>query len=93
MVVASVPTRGETLPRVIVTADDPEGTATHTEWVSPADFETEHFRHQLAERLAWAVSDASEAGPPHAPAPPAARSAPEPEVAALEPRRWPVAAL
>jgi hypothetical protein len=78
------------LPRVIVTADDPEGTATHTEWVSPADFETEHFRHQLAERLAWAVSDASEAGPPQAPA---ARSAPEAEAAALERHRWPVAAL
>ena len=81
------------MPRVIVTADDPEGTATHTEWVSPADFETEHFRHQLAERLAWAVSDASEAGPPQAPTAPSARSAPEAEAAAVERRRWPVAAL
>ena len=37
----------------------------HSERVSPEDFETDHFRTQLAERVAWAVEDAvSAAGVP-----------------------------
>jgi hypothetical protein len=47
------------MPRIIVVTDQPDGPAAYTEWVSPADFETEHFRHQLAERLAWATDDAA----------------------------------
>ena len=47
------------MPRIIVMTDQPDGPAAYTEWVSPADFETEHFRHQLAERLAWATDDAA----------------------------------
>ena len=47
------------MPRIIVKTDHPDGPVAYTEWVSPADFETEHFRHQLAERLAWATGDAA----------------------------------
>jgi hypothetical protein len=50
------------MPRITVTADDPSGRVLHSERVTPMDFETEHFRAQLAERVAWAVEDA-EAGP------------------------------
>ena len=46
------------MPRIIVTADDSAGRVLHSERVTPADFETEHFRSQLAERVAWAVEDA-----------------------------------
>jgi hypothetical protein len=46
------------MPRIIVTADDQAGRVLHSERVTPADFETEHFRAQLAERVAWAVEDA-----------------------------------
>jgi hypothetical protein len=46
------------MPRIIVTADDSGGRVLHSERVSPSDFETEHFRAQLAERVAWAVEDA-----------------------------------
>jgi hypothetical protein len=46
------------MPRIIVTADDSSGRVLHSERVSPSDFETEHFRAQLAERVAWAVEDA-----------------------------------
>ncbi len=31
------------------------------ERVTPGDFESHHFRRQLAERLAWAVNDAESA--------------------------------
>jgi hypothetical protein len=47
------------MPRIIVMTDHPDGPVAYTEWVSPADFETEHFRQQLAERLAWATDDAA----------------------------------
>ncbi|QEC49010.1 hypothetical protein FSW04_16485 [Baekduia soli] len=47
------------MPHIIVRADHPDDVVTHTEWVSRDDFETEHFRAQLAERLAWAVDDAA----------------------------------
>jgi hypothetical protein len=30
----------------------------HSERVIPSDFSTDHFRAQLAERVAWAVQDA-----------------------------------
>lgn len=46
------------MPRIIVTADDSGGRVLHSERVTPSDFETEHFRAQLAERMAWAVEDA-----------------------------------
>jgi hypothetical protein len=46
------------MPRIIVTADDSEARVLHSERVTPSDFETEHFRAQLAERVAWAVEDA-----------------------------------
>ena len=46
------------MPRIIVTADDSNGRVLHSERVTPSDFETEHFRTQLAERVAWAVEDA-----------------------------------
>lgn len=46
------------MPRIIVTTDDADARITHTEWVSPADFETDHFCRQFAERVAWAVGDA-----------------------------------
>jgi hypothetical protein len=46
----------------------------HSERVIPSDFTTDHFRAQLAERVAWAVQDAErevlsgEADRPPAPA-------------------------
>ena len=46
------------MPRITVIADDPSGRVLHSERVTPTDFETEHFRAQLAERVAWAVEDA-----------------------------------
>jgi hypothetical protein len=46
------------MPRILVTSDDTGGRVLHSERVTPADFETEHFRAQLAERVAWAVEDA-----------------------------------
>jgi hypothetical protein len=48
------------MPRIIVTTDDADARITHTEWVSPVDFETDHFCRQFAERVAWAVDDAME---------------------------------
>jgi hypothetical protein len=59
------------MPHIIVTADDSSGRVLHSERVTPSDFETEHFRTQLAERVAWAVEDAelaTGAEPPQAPA-------------------------
>jgi hypothetical protein len=47
------------MPRITVSTDLEPGVVAHTEWVTPADFETEHFRRHLAERLAWAVQDAA----------------------------------
>ena len=57
------------MPRIIVTADDSAGRVLHSERVTPADFETEHFRAQLAERVAWAVEDADREAPSAAEAP------------------------
>ena len=54
------------MPRIIVTADDSDQRVLHSERVTTADFETDHFRAQLAERVAWAVEDAASgaAAPP-----------------------------
>ena len=54
------------MPRIIVTADDSDQRVLHSERVTTADFETDHFRTQLAERVAWAVEDAASgaAAPP-----------------------------
>jgi hypothetical protein len=49
------------VPRVLVTRDD--GEVYWNESVKAADFEGEHFRSCLAERLGWAVADAE--GPAH----------------------------
>ena len=59
------------MPRIIVTADDSDGRVLHSERVSPSDFETEHFRAQLAERVAWAVEDAEREPASAGEAPPA----------------------
>jgi len=52
------------MPRIIVTADDSDQRVLHSERVTPSDFETDHFRAQLAERVAWAVSDDAASDPP-----------------------------
>lgn len=44
------------MPRVLVTDDD--GSVEWDERVTLIDFETEHFRDALGERLSWAVADA-----------------------------------
>jgi hypothetical protein len=44
------------MPRVLVIDDS--GTVVWSERVTPADFETDHFRRCLIERLSWAVADA-----------------------------------
>ena len=46
------------MPRIIVTAGGPTGIVMLTERINVADFESDHFRAQLVERLAWAVGDA-----------------------------------
>jgi hypothetical protein len=52
------------MPQIIVAADRGagfgEGTVTFRERVNVADFESDHFMAQLAERLGWAVEDAAE---------------------------------
>jgi hypothetical protein len=42
--------------RILVTRDD--GAVIWNEGVNPTDFDTEHFRRALADRLGWAVGDA-----------------------------------
>ena len=44
------------MPRVLVTRDD--GEIYWNESVKAADFDAEHFRSCLADRLGWAVADA-----------------------------------
>ncbi|HEY3728028.1 MAG TPA: hypothetical protein VGL51_12690 [Solirubrobacteraceae bacterium] len=52
------------MPQIIVTADEPvdgdDRPMMFTERVSVQDFESDHFRAQLVERLGWAVGDADE---------------------------------
>ncbi len=49
------------MPRVLVTGDD--GEVFWSEGVKAADFDADHFRRCLADRLGWAVADAE--GPSH----------------------------
>jgi uncharacterized membrane protein len=44
------------MPRILVTRED--GEVFWNEGVTAKDFETEHFRRCLADRLGWAVADA-----------------------------------
>ncbi|GEM_PF-3143415 len=49
------------MPEVLVTttaAKEDDGIILLRERVRSSDFETEHFRRQLAERIGWAVADA-----------------------------------
>jgi hypothetical protein len=46
------------VPRIIVRADRPTDIVMLSERISVADFESEHFRAQLLQRLSWAVGDA-----------------------------------
>jgi hypothetical protein len=46
------------VPQIRVIAYMPSDAVTHSERVNLADFKSEQFRTQLAERLAWAVGDA-----------------------------------
>ena len=48
------------MPEVIVRAHGRDRVV-YRERVAPHDFETDHFRRQIAERIAWAVDDAQEA--------------------------------
>jgi hypothetical protein len=48
------------MPKVQVSSDD--GRVMMLEWVSAATLEEEHFRNCLAERIAWAASDAEGEG-------------------------------
>jgi hypothetical protein len=43
---------------IVVTKERPDGHAQFVERVGAADFEADHFRNCLSERLAWAVEDA-----------------------------------
>jgi hypothetical protein len=45
------------MPRVMVTTD--EGEMIWNEGVNASDFEVEHFRRCLMDRLGWAVADAA----------------------------------
>jgi hypothetical protein len=55
---------------IVVTKDrPPEGRAQLVERVGSADFEADHFRSCLSERLAWAVEDAERALPEPEPEP------------------------
>ncbi|MEA2267234.1 MAG: hypothetical protein QOE27_2817 [Solirubrobacteraceae bacterium] len=56
------------MPRIIVEAlpaDAAQPVMTMAERVLPSDLESEHFAHQLIERLGWALADAKavEVGP------------------------------
>lgn len=49
------------MPHVVVINE--HGNQSWIERVTPADFETEHFRRCLCERLQWAVNDAHDLAP------------------------------
>lgn len=49
------------MPRIIVETEGHEPEVVFWEHVGPADFEAEHFRRCLADRIAWAVTDAQQA--------------------------------
>jgi hypothetical protein len=46
------------MPHINVVTDTPSHARLYTERVTVGDFQTEHFRAQLIERLTWAVGDA-----------------------------------
>ena len=48
------------MPRIIVETEDRDREVLFSEHVGAADFEAEHFRRCLADRIGWAVSDAQE---------------------------------
>ena len=48
------------MPRVLITTDD--GDVTLDERLQPHDFQSEHFRRCLADRLWWATEDAGRRG-------------------------------
>jgi hypothetical protein len=52
------------MPQIIVTADwpaqDGDAPIVYRERVTVSDFESQHFKVQLAERLGWAAGDADE---------------------------------
>ena len=75
------------MPRIIVTADGSGDRVLHSERVTQADFETEHFRAQFAERVAWAVEDAEREGPASGAvaAPPPAQAAADSEAGTRAP--------
>ena len=50
--------QGAHMPRIIVTADGPTELVVLSERINVADFESDHFRAHLVQRLAWAVDDA-----------------------------------
>ena len=49
------------MPRIIVEADNREHEVVFWERVGAEDFDAEHFRRCLADRIGWAVSDAERA--------------------------------
>src|SRR5437763_12504984 len=50
------------MPRIIVEADDSAREVVFWERVGAEDFDADHFRNCLCDRLAWAVADAESAG-------------------------------
>ena len=46
------------VPQINVIAEGLSDAVMHTERINVADFESEHVRVQLVERIAWAVGDA-----------------------------------
>ena len=46
------------MPRIIVMGDSATDSVMLSERVGVADFDSEHFRAQLLERVSWAVGDA-----------------------------------
>lgn len=49
------------MPRIIVETEGQEREVVFWEHVGTGDFEAEHFRRCLADRIGWAVADAQEA--------------------------------
>lgn len=49
------------MPRIIVETESDEREVVFWEHVAPDDFQAEHFRRCLADRIGWAVADAREA--------------------------------
>ena len=48
------------MPRIIVESDDSVREVVFWERVGAEDFDADHFRHCLCDRIAWAVADAEE---------------------------------